>query len=79
MEEKCSKGTTSPAKGGVPWNPWIPPRSAYAFWAVRIRPKHAIYTRRKVGVAKIAARFAPFFCPTSSSFLPPPMLLFARF
>ena len=30
-----------------------------SFWAVRIRSIRAVYMHRKVGVAKIAARFAP--------------------
>ena len=29
MKEKCSKELHLLPKGGVPWNPWIPPRSAY--------------------------------------------------
>ena len=32
-----------------------------SFWAVWIRSKRAVYTRRKVGVAKIVARFARHF------------------
>ena len=32
-----------------------------SFWAVKIHSKGAVYKRRKVGVAKIAGRFAHHF------------------